>query len=71
MSSPCTIELRSTRKALRQLSDDVKAFLAALDVEMRKPSSLERGQRVATAANALNLRNDTVRRYSLGMALGK
>jgi hypothetical protein len=71
MSSPCTIELRSARKALRELSDTVKHFLAALDVEMKKPSSLERGSRIATASNALELRNDIVRRHNLNLPLGR
>lgn len=71
MSTPLQIELRSAKKALRGLSDDVKNFLDALDVEMGKPSTFERGNRIAIAANALNLRNDIVRRYSLGLKLGR
>lgn len=56
---------RKLRKDFKALTDKVKAFLAALDREMKQPSSPERGSRIANLANALNMANDSARRYGL------
>ena len=55
--------------ALRSLSDTVLVFLVALDREMAQPSSAERGARVSKLSNALELRNDIVRRFTLGLGI--
>lgn len=57
---------RELTKHLRDLTDTVKICLASLDAEMAKPSSPERGGRIARISNALNFQNDIARRFGLG-----
>ena len=46
---------------------DAAGFLAELDkVMMEGPSTVERGRKIAQLSNALDLRNDIVRRFTLG-----
>ncbi len=62
-------ERRKNRKLtthLRDLTNTVTKFLEALDAEMAKPSSHERGGRIAQLSNALNMQNDMARRFGLG-----
>lgn len=60
-------ELARMKKSLRALSDDVKTFIILLDGEMTRPSDNLRGQRIAKMSNGLELKNDMVRRFSLGL----
>jgi hypothetical protein len=59
----CTSEYR---KHLRDLTRHVTECLAAIDGEMAKPSSPERGKRIAAICNALNMSNDMAKRFGLG-----
>jgi len=56
---------RQYRKDLDLLTKEVKLFLAQFDVEMSKPSTRERGERVAKLTNDLELANDIAIRYGL------
>lgn len=62
-------ESRKYRKALASLTSDVRAFLIELDYEMKKPSTNERGKRIAALSNALEMANDKVRRFVLDESL--
>lgn len=53
------------RRYLRGLTSAVDQALTALDVAMAKPSTPERGRRIATIANRLQLANDNVKRFGL------
>lgn len=59
-------QARELRKHLRDLTATVKICLEHLDAEMAKPSSPERGGKIARISNALNLQNDIARRFGLG-----
>ena len=59
--------IRELTKALRELSGAVSEALTLLDSEMRKPSDAGRGKRVALICNALDLVNDRVRYFQLGV----
>lgn len=63
---PKVREARELKKHLRDLTNTVTQCLAAYDAEMAKPSSPERGGRIAKISNALNLQNDIARRFGLG-----
>lgn len=56
---------RELRKNLRDLTACVAATINALDVEMKKPSSNERGSRIAKITNALEMQNQMAIRYGL------
>ncbi len=56
-------------RALKALTRDVRAFLLLLDGEMKKPSTVERGKKIAALSNALELANDKVRRFTLNESL--
>ncbi len=58
---------RDLKKHLRDLSNAVTEHLAALDAEMVKPHGDERGRRIAQLGNALDLANDRVRYFALGV----
>lgn len=60
-------EERELKRYLRDLSAAVTAHLQALDAEMAKSESAERGKRVAKLANELDLANDRVRYFALGV----
>lgn len=62
MARKCKYEV-----ALRKLVADNQAFMRWLDAEMMKPSTPERGSRIATATNALNMAVDQVRYFTLGV----
>lgn len=57
---------RELRKHLRDLTETVRRCLIALDAEMKEPSTVQRGSRIAAISNALNLQNDIARRFGLG-----
>lgn len=63
-------ELRARTKYLRLLTADVKKFIAWMDLEMKKPATVERGQRISRAMNALELSNDGARRFGLPQRRG-
>lgn len=54
-------------KTLRSLVNDCQMFLRWLDAEMVKPSSHERGKRIAQATNAFNMQVDAARYFTLGV----
>ncbi len=67
---PLLIQKRKVRdltKHLRDLTGTVTQCLAAYDAEMAKPSSPDRGSRIAKISNALNLQNDIAKRFGLGL----
>jgi hypothetical protein len=57
------------RKALKELVDGVNIAIEAMDVEMKKPSTLERGKKVARICNFLDYKKDEVRFFTLGEKL--
>lgn len=54
-------------KALRELVQRNQEFMRWLDAEMVKPSTHERGSRIAQALNALGVATDSVRYFTLGV----
>jgi len=60
-------EVRRYRKYLTDLTRSVRVFLHLLDEEMKTPSSVDRGKRIAKLANDLNLKNDEARYFGLGI----
>ena len=58
-------EAKKLRKALTNLTGYVHSFLILLDYEMKKPSTPERGRRIADLANKLELKNDMITRFTL------
>lgn len=55
------------REYLIRLTKAVTNFLKQLDKEMGTPSSPERGKHIALLTNDLNLENDLVKRFGLGL----
>ncbi len=56
------------RTHLQDLSQAVTAHLEALDKEMKRPGApSDRGKNIARIANALDLANDRVRYFALGV----
>lgn len=67
---PTSIEERQARKCrkeLKHLTDQVQAFIILVDHEMKKPSTSERGSRIADLCNKLQMQNDVARRFTLGL----
>lgn len=60
-------EERKLRKHLKELTSSVGQFLYLIDMEMMKPSTPERGARIASMCNALNIANDAARYFGLGI----
>lgn len=55
------------RKELHGLTNYIKDYLALVDDAMRQPESAERGKRIAHLSNALNMKNDMIRRFVLDL----
>ena len=62
-----TAECRDCRKYLRQLVTTVESTLAWIDDEMKKPSNVERGKRIAAYCNNLEMQKDLAKRFGLGV----
>lgn len=65
-SSHC--RLRDCRDAKRYLRDLIKATEAAInmvDLEMNRPSDVERGKRIASIMNSLEMQKDLAKRFGL------
>ena len=60
-------KVREQHKALADLVSCVEQFLKLLDQEMKKPSSLERGRKIAQLATALEIAKDSARFGALGI----
>lgn len=60
-------EYRKLRKEFREYTDQVKAFIVLIDHTMKQPESVERGKRIADLTNKLELKNDSIRRFVLGL----
>jgi hypothetical protein len=61
------IETRKYRASLVAVTSAVRTFLAALDGEMKNPSTVERGKRIAALCNSLEMVNDNARYFALGI----
>lgn len=59
--------IRELRKYLKQLVSACEQSITALDSEMEKPSTHERGGRVAKITNFLELNKDQAKRFGLGI----
>lgn len=65
-STPCRrSECRDAKKYLRTLISATEAAINLIDAEMKKPSTAERGSRVAEILNSLELSKDIAKRYGL------
>jgi hypothetical protein len=60
-------ELSKLRKSLQVLSDSILLYLHRLDILMKEPSTVERGQKIAKLCNLLDEANDHARYFSLGV----
>ena len=60
-------QAKKYKAALQKLTLAVRAHLDALDLEMTKPSDVERGRRVAGLCNQLEIANDHARYFGLGI----
>ena len=60
-------QLKSMHKAFKVYSGFVKDVIVLVDDEMKKPSSPERGSRIAKLMNQLSLQTDSVRRFTLDL----
>ncbi len=58
-------QLANMHKAFKTYTSFVKDGIVLVDDEMRRPSSPERGGRIAQLMNQLNLQTDAVRRFTL------
>lgn len=59
---------RNLRANLEMLTNTVIEFVAYLDAEMKMPSTVERGRRIAKIRNALVFNNDRARHFGLGIS---
>lgn len=62
---------RQLWKALHGLCCDIEQFAAWMDVEMKKPSTHERGCRLATALSGVELQKDLAKHFVLDFPLDK
>lgn len=62
---------RERTKYLTLLCHNIDEFLSWMDMEMKKPSSHERGSRIATACNALDLVNQRAKLFGLPRRKGR
>lgn len=58
-------EVRQLRVELRKLANATTIALDAMDAEMKTPSDVNRGKRIAAILNELNLAHDGARHFGL------
>jgi len=66
---PLTAEQKDARKlraALKELTQAVAVSVALIDQEMHKPSTVDRGKRMAALTGHLEMANDVARHIHLG-----
>lgn len=71
-SSHC--RLRDCRDVKRYLRDLIKATEVAInmvDLEMNRPSDVERGKRIASIMNSLEMQKDLAKRFGLAVTKRK
>ena len=56
---------RKYQKTLKGFIVFIEQYLKALDAEMQKPSTYERGQRIAHLSNMLEIQKDLIKRHEL------
>lgn len=59
-------KVRELRKHLTDLTAVTKKAIAAIDAEMKLPSTPDRGSRIAKITNCLELQNDLAIKLGLG-----
>lgn len=59
------------KKALKELTSSIILFEEEIGKEMLKPSTAERGKRIAKLLNNLTLNNQIVMRFTLGYTFKK
>lgn len=67
MSDRPSRQERALRRYLRALVEAVEYHIRELDGEMKRPSDVERGKRIARLTNALEIRKDEARFYALNI----
>ena len=60
---PIPTNEKKLRRKLSEVTEQVRGFLALLDILMVGPSTQERGRKIADLCNRLNLYNDGVRYF--------
>ena len=58
-------DCRECRNYLKDLIRVTEAFITWIDSEMKKPSTVERGKRIASACNALKMQKDLAKLFGL------
>jgi alpha-amylase/alpha-mannosidase (GH57 family) len=66
MKPTCPIaECRAAKRELRSLIVFTESFLKLMDEEMKQPSTIQRGRRIAMALNRLEMQKDIAKRFGL------
>jgi len=61
--------LRVVERDLKLLTKSISSLVKLIDAEMGKPSTQERGERIARWLNSIELQNDQIRHFTLGIDL--
>jgi hypothetical protein len=61
-------EISTLRRGAKDLARCIEQFVEWLDREMKKPSSVERGQRIAQACNEIELAKDCIK-HRIGLPI--
>lgn len=65
---PSLYEANKVEKTLKELTVAIVDFLAALDAEMKQPSTAERGRKIALLSNRLSMANEAAQHFALDMS---
>lgn len=60
-------EIRTLKKALQEISDDIFAYTDLFDKTMTEPQTVERGKKLALITNAIHMSAEAIRYFSLGI----
>jgi len=59
------------KKALKRLTTSITKFENAMDIEMRKPSDVQRGRNIAKLVNFLAIEKQSAQHFALGYSFKK